>query len=75
MNGVRDTERGRLLGETFILIRLPHDEAPRLFRPMTGDKKLRSPIDVVVAWTWTRSDEAEHALDCSPVIARGMIVG
>ena len=74
MNGVRDTERGRLLGKTFILISLPHCEAPRLLRPIAGNKKLCSPVDVAVAWTWARSDEAEHALDCSPVITRGMIV-
>ena len=74
MNGVRDTEPGRLLGKTFSLIRLPHDEASRLFRPMPGDKKRCAPVDVAIPWTWTRSDDAKHALDCSPVIAPRLVV-
>lgn len=75
MDGVRDSERGCLLSKAFVLVRLHHHEAPRLFRPMPSDKKLRTPVNVPFAWTGTRSDETEHALDCSPVITRGMIVG
>ena len=75
MDRVRYPERCRLLGKTFILIRLPHDEAPRLFRPMAGDKQFRTPVDISIPWTWARSDETQHALNCSPVVTRGMVVG
>ena len=75
MNRVRNTKRSGLLCQAFVLIRLLHYKAPRLFSAVSGNKKLGRPIDVSIAWTGTRSDEPEHVLNCSPVVTRGMIVG
>ena len=75
MNRVRDAERGGLLRQAFVLVRLLHHQAPRLFSSMSGDKELCRPIDVPIAWTWARSDQTEHALNGSPVVTTDMIVG
>ena len=75
MNRVRDAERGGLLRQAFVLIRLLHHQAPRLFSSMSGDKELSRPVDVPIAWTWARSDQTEHALNGSPVVTTDMIVG
>ena len=42
---------------------------------MSGNEKLGRPIDVPITWTWARSNQTEHTLDCSPVVARSMIIG
>ena len=75
MNGVRDTERGGLLRKILVLVSLLHCKAPRLFSSVLSNKKLCRSIDIPIAWTWAGSDEAEHALNCSPVVTRSMIVG
>lgn len=75
MDRVRDLKRGDLLRKALVLVGLHHHEMPRFCSPMSSNKKLCTAVDVTIAWTWTRSNETEHALDCSPVIARGMIVG
>ena len=74
MNGVRDTEHDSLLRKPLVLVSLLHCKAPRLLSSMPGNKKLCRPVDIPIAWTWAGSDEAEHALNCSPVVTRSMIV-
>ena len=74
MDRIRDAQRGGLLGQTLILIGLFHDQASCLFSSMPVDEKHGRSIDVQVARSWTRRDQTKHALNCPPVIARGMII-